>query len=52
LQDWVKKLVWANDGTSNWYKNSQGKVTANLPWRLVDYWKWTRQPDLSQYTLR
>jgi 4-hydroxyacetophenone monooxygenase len=52
LQEWVKQLVWAHDCTSNWYKNSQGKVTANLPWRLVDYWKWTRQPDLSQYTLR
>jgi 4-hydroxyacetophenone monooxygenase len=52
LQAWVQQLVWAHDSTSNWYKNSQGKVTANLPWRLVDYWKWTRQPDLDQYTLQ
>ena len=51
LQDWVKQLVWASDSTNNWYKNSKGKVTANLPWRLVDYWKWTRKPDLSQYRL-
>jgi len=51
LQAWVQQLVWAHDSTDNWYKNSEGKVTANLPWRLVDYWKWTREPDLSQYTL-
>ena len=51
LQDWVRQLVWAHGSTDNWYKNSQGKVTANLPWRLVDYWKWTQKPDLSQYTL-
>ena len=51
LQDWVKQLVWASDSTNNWYKNSKGKVTANLPWRLVDYWKWTREPDLSNTTL-
>jgi 4-hydroxyacetophenone monooxygenase len=51
LQAWVQQLVWAHGSTNNWYKNSQGKVTANLPWRLVDYWKWTRAPDLDQYTL-
>jgi 4-hydroxyacetophenone monooxygenase len=51
LQAWVGQLVWAHESTHNWYKNSRGKVTANLPWRLVDYWKWTRKPDLSQYTL-
>ena len=51
LQEWVKQLVWANGSTNNWYKNSKGKVTANLPWRLVDYWQWTREPDLSQYNL-
>jgi 4-hydroxyacetophenone monooxygenase len=52
LQAWVAQLVWAHGSTSNWYKNSQGKVTANLPWRLVDYWKWTREPNLSEYSLR
>lgn len=51
LQDWVKQLVWAHEGTSNWYKNSSGNVTANLPWRLVDYWRWTQQPDLTQYNI-
>ena len=24
-------------GVKNWYKNSKGRVTANSPWRLVDY---------------
>jgi 4-hydroxyacetophenone monooxygenase len=51
LQNWVKQLVWAHEGTNNWYKNSKGNVTANLPWRLVDYWKWTGRPDLSEYEI-
>jgi 4-hydroxyacetophenone monooxygenase len=51
LQAWIKQLVWSHEGTDSWYKNSQGNVTANLPWRLVDYWQWTRQPDLSQYRI-
>ena len=52
LQDWVSQLVWSHPGTGSWYKNSKGQVTSNLPWRLVDYWKWTREPDFSQYQLR
>ncbi len=51
LQEWVRQLVWSHDGTHNWYKNSQGKVTANMPWRLVDYWRWTKEPNLQEYHL-
>ena len=45
-------MVWAHPGTRNWYKNSRGVVVNTSPWRLVDYWKWTREPDLSDYELR
>ena len=34
---------------NSWYKNSAGRVTTNSPWRLVDYWKMTEEPDLSDY---
>jgi hypothetical protein len=27
-------------------------VVNTSPWRLVDYWKWMRQPDLADYELR
>ena len=45
-------MVWAHPGTRNWYKNSRGVVINTSPWRLVDYWKWMRQPDLADYDLR
>ena len=45
-------MVWAHPGTRNWYKNSRGVVVNTSPWRLVDYWKWTREPDLADYELR
>ena len=44
--------VWSHPGMNNWYKNSRGRVVTTSPWRLVDYWRWTREPDLSDYELR
>jgi hypothetical protein len=26
-------------------------VVTTSPWRLADYWKWTRSPNLQDYTL-
>jgi 4-hydroxyacetophenone monooxygenase len=45
-------LVWSHPGMGSWYKNAAGKVTTTSPWRLVDYWGWTREPDLDDYVLR
>ncbi|WP_162300110.1 flavin-containing monooxygenase [Kineobactrum sediminis] len=41
--------AWGSPLVNNWYKNQQGRVTANLPFRIIDYWKMTRQPDPDDY---
>ena len=51
LERRLSELVWSHPGMNSWYKNSRGQVTATSPWRLVDYWRWTRQPDLADYHL-
>ena len=28
-----------------------GRIYILSPWRLVDYWAWTRQPDLDDFDL-
>ncbi|MEU0498828.1 NAD(P)/FAD-dependent oxidoreductase [Mycobacterium sp. NPDC006124] len=51
--DWVRRsqeemrtLVWAHPSIEHsFYKNSHGEVYTLSPWRLVDYWAWTREPD-------
>lgn len=48
LDKTLEKMIWSLP-TANWYKNSAGKVTATSPWRLADYWKWTRRPDPADY---
>ena len=52
LQDALAKLVWSHPGMNSWYKNSKGQVTTTSPWRLLDYWRWTREPNLADYELR
>lgn len=46
------KMVWAHKGTNSWYRNSSGRVVANSPWRLVDYWKMTSSFDVEDYDMR
>jgi 4-hydroxyacetophenone monooxygenase len=52
LQKTLAKMVWSHPGMDSWYKNSAGQVTTTSPWRLLDYWRWTREPNLADYELR
>jgi 4-hydroxyacetophenone monooxygenase len=45
----LARYVWTSARMHSWYKNSAGKVTTNLPWRLVDYWHRTRDVDLANF---
>ena len=47
----LARMVWSHPGMNSWYKNSKGRVIATSPWRLVDYWGWTRDPNLADYRL-
>jgi 4-hydroxyacetophenone monooxygenase len=46
-------LVWAQPSIRHsWFKNPQGRIHVLSPWRLVDYWDWTKAPDPDDFTLR
>ena len=47
----LETLVWSHPAADSWYRNSKGRVVTTSPWRLVDYWKWTREPNLADYRL-
>lgn len=52
LQDEHTRMIWTHPSIRNsWYRNGDGKVTVLSPWRLVDYWAWTREPDLAEFDL-
>ena len=49
----MQTLVWAQPSiTSSFYKNAYGEIHILSPWRIVDYWTWTRAPDLDAFVLR
>jgi 4-hydroxyacetophenone monooxygenase len=33
----------------SWYKNRRGRVFATSPWRLLDYWNFTRVFEPAEY---
>jgi 4-hydroxyacetophenone monooxygenase len=47
----LETLVWSHPAADSWYRNRSGRVVTTSPWRLADYWKWTRTPNLADYTL-
>jgi len=46
------ELIWTHPGMTNWYRNSNGRNTALVPWRLVDYWAMTHDIDLDEFNLQ
>ncbi|GAC1333934.1 MAG: NAD(P)/FAD-dependent oxidoreductase [Bradyrhizobium sp.] len=44
-----EQLIWTHPGMTTYYRNKQGRVFSAMPWRFVDYWAITHDPDLSQY---
>lgn len=50
LQEEMDLTVWAHDSIkSSWYQNESGRIYILSPWRLVDYWSWTREPEPSDF---
>ncbi len=52
VQRELSTLVWAQPSIKHsHFKNPEGKIHSLSPWPLVDYWTWTRQPDLTDYVV-
>ncbi|HME48447.1 flavin-containing monooxygenase [Mycobacterium sp.] len=48
----LKTLVWSQPSIRHsFYKNAAGEVHSLSPWRLVDYWAWTRAPDPDDFVI-
>jgi len=42
-------LIWTHPGMSTYYRNQRGRVFSASPWRFVDYWAMTHDPDLGEF---
>ena len=49
----LKTMVWSQPSISHsFYKDANGLVHTLSPWRLVDYWAWTRSPQPADFIMR
>jgi len=49
----LEGLVWSHSSIRHsWFKNNEGRIHVLSPWRLVDYWTWTRSPNLDDFVIR
>ncbi|MDE3203860.1 MAG: NAD(P)/FAD-dependent oxidoreductase [Acidobacteriota bacterium] len=49
-QEEIRTLVWAQPSIHHsHFKNAYGEIHTLSPWRLVDYWSWTKAPDLGDF---
>lgn len=44
-----EQMIWTHPGMSTYYRNRHGRVVSVTPFSLIEYWKMTHDPDLSQY---
>ncbi len=47
----LARFTWSHGGAGSWYKNKSGKVIANSPWPLLQYWEWTKAPDRGEFDI-
>lgn len=53
LQAELDTMIWGHPSIRHsWYRNDAGRIYILSPWRLVDYWTWTREPDVADFILR
>lgn len=52
LQEEMGHMIWSHPSIENsWYRNEHGRIRILSPWRMVDYWAWTRRPDPAHFTV-
>jgi 4-hydroxyacetophenone monooxygenase len=44
-------LVWRHPRVHSYYNNEAGRVTTNMPWKLLEYWRMTREPALDDFVV-
>ncbi len=49
----LKTLVWSQPSVKHsFFKNAHGEIHVLSPWRIVDYWAWTKEPDFGDFVIR
>jgi len=45
----LAEMSWSHPNARSYYNNSEGRVITNMPWKVLDYWRMIKAPDLSDF---
>ena len=45
VDEQMKQMVWTHPKAKSYYLNSKGRNYVSCPFKLAEYWNWTRNPD-------
>ena len=45
VEEQMKTMIWSHPKAKSYYLNSKGRNYISCPFKLADYWSWTRNPD-------
>ncbi|WDF74343.1 flavin-containing monooxygenase [Novosphingobium sp. KACC 22771] len=45
VEDQMKHMIWSHPKAKSYYLSSTGRNYVSCPFRLSEYWSWTRRPD-------
>jgi 4-hydroxyacetophenone monooxygenase len=45
VEEQMKQMIWSHPKAKSYYLNSKGRNYVSCPFKLADYWTWTRNPD-------
>jgi 4-hydroxyacetophenone monooxygenase len=45
------RMAWGAFSVNSWYRNSNGRITQNWPYTLLEYWQRTHAPDPDDFDL-
>lgn len=51
VEERMPQMIWTHPRANSYYNNSKGRVFLSWPWRLVDYFSVTREPEEGSYLL-
>ncbi len=45
VEEQMKSMIWSHPKAKSYYLNSKGRNYVSCPFKLAEYWQWTRNPD-------
>lgn len=45
VESQMKHMIWSHPKAKSYYLNSKGRNYVSCPFKLAEYWSWTRRPD-------